>query len=64
MDHQGECFKHRSALFPFKIEAKMKQGILVGPEITKQIKDKNFKTKLSPNELDALNTFALVIQTF
>ena len=61
MDHQGEYFKHKSELFPFKIEAKIKQGILVGPKIRKQLKDADFTTKLVPNELVALNTLALVI---
>ena len=27
-------------------------------------KDEDFKTKLSPNELDALNAFAMVVQNF
>ena len=64
MDYQGDCFKHISKLFPFKIEAKIKQGIVVGPAIKTQLKVEDLKTKLSPNDFDALNAFVqLVVQT-
>ena len=33
MDHQGEGFKHIGELFFYKTEAKIKQDILVGPEL-------------------------------
>ena len=50
-----------SKLFPYKTEAKTKHDIVVRPEIRKVLKDKDFKTKLSPDERDAWNAFALVV---
>ena len=42
MDHYGEDFKHYIRIFiSFKIEAKIKQGIFVRPEIRKQLKDED-----------------------
>ena len=64
LDHQGQGFKHIGELFPYKTEAKVKHGIFVRAEIRKVLKDKYFETKLSPNELDASNAFALVVQNF
>ena len=62
--HQGEGFIHIGKLFPCKTGAKIKHDIFVRPEIRKVLKDKDFKTKLSSNELDAWNAFALVVQNF
>ena len=53
MDHQGEGFKCMGELFFYKTETKIKQDVFVGPEITKLMKDKDFKTKLNSSELDA-----------
>ena len=64
MDHQGEGFKHIGELFPYKTEANMKQGIFLGADIRKALTDEDFNIKLSPNELDAWNDFALVVQNF
>ena len=64
MHHQDEGFKHVSELFPYKTEAKIKHDIFVRPEIRKVLKDKDFKTKLSSNELDAWNAFVLVVQNY
>ena len=64
MHHQGKGFKHMGELFPYKTEAKIKHDIFVRPEIRKVLMDKDFKTKLSSNELDAWNVIALVVQNF
>ena len=64
MHHQGEGFKHNGELFPYRMEAKIKHDIFIRPEIRKVLKDKDFKTQLSPNELDAWNAFELVVQSF
>ena len=64
MHHQGEGLKPNGELFPYKTAAKRKRGIFVRPEIRKVLKNKDFKTKLSPNKLDAWNAFALVVQNF
>ena len=62
MNHRDKGFKHVRKLFPSQTKAKLKQ-LFVAPEIRKVRKDKDFKTKLSPNELSASNAFALVVQT-
>ena len=62
--HQGKGFIHIGKLFSCRTEAKIKHDIFVRPEIRKVLKDKDFKTKLSSNELDAWNAFALVVQNF
>ena len=64
MDHLGEGFKHICELFPNKTEAKLKQGVFIGLEIRKLLKDENFREKLNPNELAAWNAFESVVQNF
>ena len=61
MDHLGEGFKHIFKLFPNKTEAKLQQGVFIGPEIRKLLKDENFREKLNPNELAAWNAFESVV---
>ena len=63
MNQHGDTFKHICELFPYKFEAKLKQGIpvFVGPEIRKLLKNQLFKTKLISNELGAWNAFELVV---
>ena len=43
MDHLSEGFKHICELFRNKTEAKLKQGVFIGPEIRKLLKDKTLK---------------------
>ena len=45
MNQQGEGFKDIGELFPYKTEAKIKQSILVGPEIRNVLKFEDFETK-------------------
>ena len=42
MDENGEGFKHLRSVFPGLSDAKLKEGIFVGPQIRKVISDKNF----------------------
>jgi hypothetical protein len=39
--------------FPYKADAKIKEGIFIGPEVTEPFQDLNFK-----NKLNATNTRA------
>ena len=64
MDIEGEGFKHIAKKVPYKSEAKLKQGIFVGPEIRKLIKDEELKTKLNAKKLAAWEAFKLVEQNF
>ena len=45
MDHLGEDFKHICELFPNKTEAKLKQGVFIGSELGKILRDENFIKK-------------------
>ena len=64
MDIEGEGFKHIAKKVPYKSEAKLKQGIFVGPDIRKLVKDEELNTKLNAKELAARETFKLVVQNF
>ena len=64
MDMEGEGFKYIGKKFPYKSEAKLKQGIFVGPEIRKLVKDEELNTKLNAKELAAWEAFKLVVQNF
>ena len=64
MDIEGEEFKYICKKFPYKSEAKLKQGIFVGPEIRKLVKDEELNTNLNAKELAAWEAFKLVVQNF
>ncbi|GBN05118.1 hypothetical protein AVEN_132104-1 [Araneus ventricosus] len=58
---EGECFKYLCDQFPSLSEAKLKEGVFVGPDIRKMMKDENFETKQETNERKAWESFELVI---
>jgi len=41
--------------FPYKGEAKIKEGIFIGPEVTQPFQDLNFKNKLNATNTRAWN---------
>ncbi|GBM23562.1 hypothetical protein AVEN_46244-1, partial [Araneus ventricosus] len=45
-------------------EAKLKEGLFVGPDIRKMMKDENFETKMETNRRKAWESFNLVITSF
>ncbi|GBM92804.1 hypothetical protein AVEN_182696-1 [Araneus ventricosus] len=55
----GECFKYFCDQFPGLSEAKLKEGVFVGPDIRKMMKDENFETKMETNERKACESFKL-----
>ncbi|GBM58569.1 hypothetical protein AVEN_222796-1 [Araneus ventricosus] len=61
---EGECFKYLCDQFPGLSEAKLKEAVLVGPDIRKMMKDENFGTKMETNERKAWESFKLVITSF
>ncbi|GBO46167.1 hypothetical protein AVEN_168626-1 [Araneus ventricosus] len=61
---EGECFKYLYDLFPGLSEAKLKEGVFVGPYIRKMMKDENFETKMETNERKAWESFKLIITNF
>ena len=64
MNKEGEGFKHICETFCYMSKAKLEQGIFVGPEIRKLLKDDVFKMKLTSIELHAWEAFASVATNF
>ncbi|GBL95060.1 hypothetical protein AVEN_188807-1 [Araneus ventricosus] len=61
---EGECFKYLCDQYSGLSEAKLKEGVLIGPDIRKIMKDENFETKMETNERKAWESFKLVIISF
>ncbi|GBO04199.1 hypothetical protein AVEN_116158-1 [Araneus ventricosus] len=59
---EGECFKYLCDQFPGLSEAKLKEGVFVGPsDIRKVMKDENFKIKVETKERKAWESFKIGI---
>ncbi|GBM39535.1 hypothetical protein AVEN_270716-1 [Araneus ventricosus] len=58
---EGECFKYLCGQYSGLSEAKLKEGVFIGPDIRKMMKDANFETKMKTNERKAWESFKLVI---
>ena len=64
MNRDGPGFQYLRSQFPQLSDAKIKEGIFVGPQIRKIICDPNFKPVLSKKELAAWKAFKEVVQGF
>ena len=64
LDHESVAFKHLEVVFPKLLEAKVKAGIFVGPQIKKLMQDPEFSGKLLAPEKCAWHSFVAVIQGF
>lgn len=64
MDRDGEAFKHLKSKFPRISEAKIKEGIFVGPQIREIFKDQMFKSKLNEKERRAWVAFENISHNF
>jgi hypothetical protein len=53
LQRDGNCFKHLCSKFPGLSEAKLNEGIFVGPDIRKLISDEMFETTMSNVEREA-----------
>ena len=60
----GETFKYLSTKFPRLSEAKLKEGVFVGPDIRKLMKDNNFENLMNNVERSAWNSFKDVVTKF
>ncbi|GBM45589.1 hypothetical protein AVEN_257968-1 [Araneus ventricosus] len=60
----GECFKYLCDQFPGLSEAKLKEGVFVGPDNRKMMRDENFETKMETNERKVWESFKLGIYSF
>jgi hypothetical protein len=61
---EGECFKYLCRKFPDQSDAKLKEGIFVGPYIRKLFSDDLFETTMKTVEREAWNAFKEVISKF
>ncbi|GBL84356.1 hypothetical protein AVEN_117140-1 [Araneus ventricosus] len=59
-----ECFKYLCDQLPGSSEAKLKEGVFIGPDIRKIMKDEDFETNMETNERKARESFKLVITSF
>ncbi|GFW74769.1 uncharacterized protein TNCV_963441 [Trichonephila clavipes] len=64
LNKEGECFKYLSEQFPGLSDAKLKEDILVGPDIRKLLKDETFVTKMEMKGKNVWNSFKLVVKGF
>lgn len=64
MDRSGDGFLYLKEKFPKLSEAKIKEGIFVGPQIRQLMKDDIFKEKLSDLEKSAWESFMKVTFNF
>ena len=60
----GTAFQHLSTVFPGLSAAKLKEGIFVGPQIQKVLKDTDFEEPLNLKELRAWKAFKSVCSGF
>ncbi|KRZ79014.1 hypothetical protein T10_10164 [Trichinella papuae] len=56
----GTCFQYHCTQFPLLSDAKLKEGIFVGPDIQKLIKDKMFSSTMTQVEEEAWVAFTNV----
>ena len=65
MNHDGAAFMYLKEKFGlFKREAKLKEGVFIGPEIRILLLDDQFTEKLNSTELDAWKSFKQVVDNF
>ena len=64
MDREREMFACLRQIFHKISEAKMKEGILFGLQITQLFEDKDFGTKLNSTETRAWTAFEKVCRNF
>jgi hypothetical protein len=64
LQRDGNCFKYLCSKFPGLSDAKLKEGIFVGPDIRKLISDEMFETTKSNAEREAWIALKDVISKF
>lgn len=64
MDKNGEGFLYLKSIFSKLSDAKLKEGIFIGPQIRLLMKNQNFDQKLNDKELCAWTSLKAVIEGF
>lgn len=64
LNRDGPAFQNLRQKFPTLREAKIKEGIFIGPQIRNILKDEHFDSTLTDIEKNAWNDFRLVVINF
>ena len=64
LDKDGQRFNYICKMFPGLSSEKLKQGAFDGSDIRKLIKDENFVCSMNALELNAWNSFVVVVKNF
>lgn len=64
LQKEGPAFHYLKLVFPNLSDAKIKEGVFVGPQITKLLKDPAFNKVLTSNESKAWKSFQNVVNNF
>jgi hypothetical protein len=64
LDKSGPAFQYLTAKFPSISDAKLKEGIFIGPQIRQVLLDTDFEAKLKPVELRAWTSFKSLCDNF
>lgn len=61
LNRDSDAFKYLHTIFPHFSNAKIKEGIFLGPQMRKLLNDNQFESSLSEIEAAAWNSFRLVV---
>jgi hypothetical protein len=64
MNRNGDSFQYLKLKLPILTDARIKEGIFVGPQITELLKDEHFESVLNSLELEAWKSFKNVCEHF
>ena len=64
LDKNSDAFRYLQKIFPNITEGKLKEGIFIGPQIRKIMKDSQFENLLSVKEKSAWNSFKMLVENF
>jgi hypothetical protein len=64
MDRDGQGFLYLRRKFPRISDAKIKEGIFIGPQIRELMKDQDFERSLNESEKAAWRSFQKVVKNF
>ena len=64
LPRDGECFKYLVTKFPGLAEAKLKEGVFVGPDIRRFIADQEFNTTVMDPQKEGWIAFKDVTEKF
>ncbi|CAN2389181.1 hypothetical protein PRIEUP_LOCUS18277 [Pristimantis euphronides] len=64
LPRDGECFKYLVTKFPSLSEAKLKEGVFVGPDIRRLLADKEFVNTMTDPQKEGWIAFKEVVEKF